>query len=513
MGFNGTANDLSWYYASMVFRTEHFNLKRGLAMASTSSQADKNIDNLFDSVLKGTGLLFSCFFIGIYETRKKIPALIFAAASLIPVTLALCKRLLGIGENKYVLYSVAVPVLVVIVLGAIKEYEKFHYQKAFENIRFIGRNGLAPKCISSNKVKGKTTAFFKSNIPLSIWKKELEYIQTEIDCQILLIQQGKSKKIVKLVYMPADYDLGDMIPWDRVYLSKITSEIILGESSNSQIKFDFNVTPHWILAGSTGSGKSVLMRLVVYQCIVKGFRIIIMDFKYGVEFGRMYDRFSEVVMQKKRAVQVLQSLVEENKRRLEIIRNENLKDIEGYNKRHPHDPMERIVLFIDELAILLMPTAEKEDKELTKLATACLEHIAILGRAAGINMVFGIQRPDANTVTGQIKSNVSGRVCGYFSDPAPSLIVLTNTKANELPSKTKGRFMFQDGEETVEFQGYYLNDAEEIKNLPDREPTEPDQEQAPDPPELSVVHSQRKPAKGKKKRPNLKTDYEDVYYG
>lgn len=474
--------------------------------------AGKSIENTVESLiydlLKFMGYILSCFFVGFRELGKKTPFIVFTTAASAVVILFILKHFFGVGEYDYVLYSAVLPAAVLLVLGAMKKQKQQEYQKSFENIGFKGKNGRVPQWISSTETtKGKTTAYFKSNIPLSGWKKNTELLQTEFDCKILLIEQGNSKKVTKLVYVAADHDIGDLIHWNNEYISKKKTEIVLGESIYSQIKFDFNITPHWIFAGATNSGKSVLLRSVVYQCIVKEFRVILMDFKRGVEFGRMYDRFCEVVMEKKRAVEILQFLVEENKRRLDLFREKEIKNLDEYNKRFPNDPLEYIITAIDELAILVKSLGGKEEKELTILATYLLENLAILGRAAGIYLVFGIQRPDADTVSGQIKSNVTGRVCGHFSDAAPSLIVLNNTKANELPSKTKGRFMFQDGEETIEFQGYLLDDTKEIKELPDREPPEPSPNDETMPPSIRLVETPKKAKKGKKT--GLDTDYED----
>lgn len=464
-------------------------------MADMTSEINKDIEYIFRAVVTGIGLGITCFFSGFYELRKKIPLIIYTAAAAVPLILFAIKQATGVGESKYILIAVLLPVGVLLVLGAISKQKQLYYQKLFSDAGFKGKDGKTPCCISTKEKDHKTTSYFKSNIPLTIWKKNTALLQTTLDCNILLLEQGNSNRIVKLVSVPSDYDIGNMLTWNEAYISPKKSEIVLGASIYTQIKFDFNNTPHWIFAGSTGSGKSVLLRLVVYQCIKKKHRVIVMDFKRGVEFGRMYDDFCEVVMEKKRAVAVLQSLVEENKRRLDIFRTKGLKDMEDYNKKHPQDQMERVVLFIDELAILLIPTRDKEDQGYTNEASGYLENLAILGRAAGINMVFGIQRPDANTVTGQIKSNVSGRVCGYFSDAAPSLIVLNNTKANELPAETKGRFMYQDSRETVEFQGYYLDDKAELQKLIDekkkpkeyRDPWEPE----PAAPPLRKVQSRK----------------------
>ncbi len=83
--------------------------------------------------------------------------------------------------------------------------------------------------------------------------------------------------------------------------------------------------------------------------------------------------------------------------------------------------------------------------------------IARLSRATGINLVLGIQRPDANVLTGQIKNNIPIRISGRFADNSASEIVLGNTMAVDLPD-IKGRFLYRLGNEIVPFQAYYFDD-------------------------------------------------------
>ena len=89
-------------------------------------------------------------------------------------------------------------------------------------------------------------------------------------------------------------------------------------------------------------------------------------------------------------------------------------------------------------------------KELAAAVVGKLATIARLGRSVGINLIIGVQRADANTVPGQIKSNISGRVCGV-ADDVLSQIVLGNTDADKLPKHGRGLFLNQDG---VMFRGY-----------------------------------------------------------
>lgn len=222
------------------------------------------------------------------------------------------------------------------------------FSKIFYDVGFLGKDKKAPLHLRTQKNGERTIYTFKSNIPISIWEKRKEDIQTAIDCRIISIQQGKnSKKVVDLVTVLSSYKLPTMIPWKAEYINSKESVITVGESLQGKVEFDFNSTPHWILAGSTGSGKSVLLRSIVGQTLIKKHRVYLMDFKRGVEFGSAYDKFCEVIMTKERAVELLEYLVEENKRRLDIFRSLAIKDIRDYAKIHPDDAnMYRIVTFI-----------------------------------------------------------------------------------------------------------------------------------------------------------------------
>lgn len=431
-----------------------------MAGYNSDAKAMEELSGIFRSVAYGLSGLFRTLFLGAWQLRQP-KKLLFAVVA---VTVGVVAGI-ALPDYRWQLL-IGLPLLPLFVFGFLRQSEIDFYRKAFADVGFKGRDGKAPYLISKHNLGDhRTSCYFRSNISLPQWKKTIPALQTALDCTILSIKSGKSQKIVHLIFIPADMELPGMTPWKDAYMDSRGSYIVLGESTAGNVGFDLNSTPHSLFAGTTGSGKSVLLRSAVYQCLVKGHKVYLMDFKRGVEFGKAYDEFCEVVMDKKRAVELLTQLVEENKRRLDTFRSRGIKNLDEFNALNTLEQLERIVVFIDELAILLIPTKERGDKELTAQATDCLENIAILGRAAGINMILGIQRPDANTVTGQIKSNVSGRVCGYFADTAPSMIVLNNTRANDIDSEVKGRFMFQDGKETIEMQGYYQREEQVIEGI------------------------------------------------
>jgi S-DNA-T family DNA segregation ATPase FtsK/SpoIIIE len=99
------------------------------------------------------------------------------------------------------------------------------------------------------------------------------------------------------------------------------------------ISFDLNKTPHVLAAGETGSGKSVILRCMLWQMIYKGCRIYMIDFKGGVEFGKANVQYGEVIMERERALVVLQQLVAENEKRLKLFRDLEVKNLKEYNDK------------------------------------------------------------------------------------------------------------------------------------------------------------------------------------
>ena len=183
-----------------------------------------------------------------------------------------------------------------------------------------------------------------------------------------------------------------------------------------------------------------------------------------MEFGIDYERYGEVVTERKRALQILTELEAENAQRLTLFRNLKVKNIVEYNRKTGKN-LCRIGVFCDELAEMLdKKGAAKELKEQMEKIEGKISTLARLSRATGINLILGMQRPDANVLTGQIKNNIPVRISGRFADKTASEIVLGSTDACNIPD-IKGRFICKMGNEMQEFQAYYFDDETMLRDV------------------------------------------------
>lgn len=159
-----------------------------------------------------------------------------------------------------------------------------------------------------------------------------------------------------------------------------------------------------------------------------------------------------------KARDILKELVKELETRKEVLRRAGCSNLQIYNER-VRPLYKRIVIGCDEIAELLDKTGRiKADKEIIDEITGYLATIARQGRAMGIHIIAATQRPDSNTLPGQIKCNIDCRICGR-ADNVLSQIILDNTDAADaIPKDAQGRFIMSDG--TV-FQGFWSDDLDE----------------------------------------------------
>ncbi|MDK2919617.1 MAG: segregation ATPase FtsK/SpoIIIE, family [Candidatus Petromonas sp.] len=387
---------------------------------------------------------------------------------------------------KYIVYLFpGSPFLFLYILGQGHGKFKDSFNDVFESIGFYGKgkrkektsNGWIdakdyPKFMGIEEDGKKRIYSFHSNINIGDWISRWKDLENALDCNILKIENAKStKKVVRIHAVPSDMEIPKKVDWrdDLLIEDKDDKfELLVGENMLEQIKINLNSFPHILVAGETGSGKSVVLRLLLWQGVLKGAKIYMSDFKGGVEFGLDYEQFGEVITEKQRLLEVLKELTKENSERLKLFRKMRVKNIGQYNNIAGVKGLKkltRVMVFVDEVAEILDKTgASKEDRELMQQIEKEISTLARLGRAPGINLVLGIQRPDAKVITGQIKNNIPVRICGRFADKPASEIVLGNTRATELP-EIKGRFLFKVGADTFEFQAYYFDDEKMLRKV------------------------------------------------
>lgn len=337
-----------------------------------------------------------------------------------------------------------------LILGCVNKYKlniyrerQAYYQTVFSEMKLISTNGLYPIFFDEEENEFLKILYFKSFIPVDVWNNKKSLLETFLNERINKIENEENNKNIVLIYIYKK-DLPTLIEWDDQYFIADKDTLLMGFDDNSCIVMDLNKNPHTFVAGETGSGKTNLLKCLIYQSLVKNHAVILIDFKRGVSFSVFRD-FVGIYSDYEKIQIVLQELVQETKNRLDIFVKYEVEDINEYNQIS-NSPMRRIIVFIDELAELMRSC----DKDAQKAITNALETLTRLSRAVGINLIMGLQRPDSTIINGQIKNNVSLRICGRFVDPEPSRIMLNSDIATTL-SNVRGRFIFKDTE-TIEFQ-------------------------------------------------------------
>lgn len=326
-------------------------------------------------------------------------------------------------------------------------------------IGFVNSVGEAPlllsKSIDKNNSKIITLEFKTFGIPLSEWADNQDRIESALNIHIDEIYEGKNCRSVIVKCVDGENRLSDFIEWSENMLSKECFEILLGEGYSGRVSVNIAKIPHMLIGGSTGSGKSVLLKLVLMQCVKKDAKVYIADFKGGVDFPPIWHIKCSLLTDEKTLYKVLVSITDELQNRKQILRTAGVANIDEYN-RNAEKKLYRIVFACDEIAEVLDKTglSKQQKDEILKIESE-LSIIARQGRAFGIHLVLATQRPDAAILNGQIRNNIDTRICGR-ADNVLSQIILDNTDASDKIAKSsQGRFLTNSGKI---FQAYWFDE-------------------------------------------------------
>ena len=362
------------------------------------------------------------------------------------------------ARNIYATYliggGIAVTILILLPLG------KRTVQEQLRSVGLVNHSDEAPELKRRTKDKANPRIsiweFTSQGIPLKVWKDKQAAIETALDITIVNIKNGSGKSRVLLYAVPAISDLPEMIQWSDKYLSQQSFVLNLGESFTGPVTVDLAKVPHILLGGSTGSGKSVLLKLLLMQTIRKDANVCIADFKGGVDFPSAWHKVCRMCFEEQSTLELLTELTEELERRKTLFAFAGLPNIDSYNAGR-EEKLKRHIFACDEIAEMLDKTGlTKEQKETVIKIESRLSMIARQGRAFGIHLILATQRPDANILSGQIRNNINCRICGR-ADNILSQIILDNTSAAEqIPKDASGRFLLHDG--TV-FQAYWFDET------------------------------------------------------
>lgn len=207
------------------------------------------------------------------------------------------------------------------------------------------------------------------------------------------------------------------------YAKEAQLPILLGSDMEGQAQFvDLTKLPHLLVAGSTGSGKSVFINVVLSSLMgtrsPEEVKFLLVDPKM-VELT-IYNGFphllAPVVTNPKRAAMALQKVVVEMERRYELFSTKNARNILQYNSNNPDNSIPYIVIIIDEYADLMMVAGSDVEDAVTRVTQ--------MGRAAGIHLLMGTQRPSVDVVTGVIKANLPSRIAFRLPSPVDYRVVM-----------------------------------------------------------------------------------------
>ena len=221
---------------------------------------------------------------------------------------------------------------------------------------------------------------------------------------------------------------------------------------------DLAKMPHLLIAGQTGSGKSVCINTIItsilYHSLPEDVKLILIDPKVvelSIYNGIPHLR-TEVVTEPKKAAGVLNWAVTEMETRYRSFAEKNVRDINGFNKQNPEMKMPFIVVVIDELADLMMVAKDSVEDAICRLAQKA--------RAAGIHLVVATQRPSVDVITGLIKANIPSRISFAVSSQVDSRTILDKAGAEKLLGKGDMLFNPSGASNPIRIQGAFISDEE-----------------------------------------------------
>lgn len=219
--------------------------------------------------------------------------------------------------------------------------------------------------------------------------------------------------------------------------------------------------PHILIAGQTGSGKSVMINTLLTSLLYKNspsdLKLILVDPKQ-VELTPYNDiphLLTPVITEPEKCISALKWAVSEMERRLRTFSEHNKRDITGYNSLKDEDAMPYIVIVIDELADLMMMAARDVE--------ALVVRIAQKARAAGIHLVLATQRPSVDVITGLIKANVPARIAFTVASQVDSRTIIDGVGAEKLLGMGDMLFYTSNMPKPIRVQGAFISDAETSK--------------------------------------------------
>lgn len=437
------------------------------------------------------GQVFKELYLGFQRQDEKLLKFIlvsnfFAFAILMKWDVLLFKRLNlwhfyppdGVLFRFYVAMMTLIPILCfgVWVRNSKKVFSK-SLKRVFDLVGLRNAIGSYPNFLSLEVLSGGTMKLLTTNggFTLDEWQSKKERLEANLKIYIDELRQVKEKGFIETTFsydpMPAKVTIENIWGY-RSY------RFLFGRDRTKNYLGNFSESPHLLVAGETGKGKSAFLRQLVTTIKLNQPEAIfhLVDLKGGVEFGH-FDRIPgmKVISEVSSVAKTLRSIVGSLKVRTQALKERKLSKIEEFFDSHEFKEMtqekkkehvlgQRVFVVVDECAEIFLfglGHAASDTREIRGL----MSRLARLGRACGVHLILGTQRPDKNAVDPQVKSNMTTTVAFRISDHGGSLAILGTGRATDLPHHLPGRAILKQGSEEFEIQTPFLDINESIKLL------------------------------------------------
>lgn len=357
------------------------------------------------------------------------------------------------------LLLVTLVLLVEIVIALGTPWRAAKTQEALVEAGFVNSTRTPPLLFSVRKAadQGYIYEFDPNNIPLSRWERDREKLGAALRCQVVGVNLSTDGRRVLVRTVPICSTLPEKIYFKKEYISPKDFTLTLGMGLTGKLEtVDLAVVPHLLIGGGTGSGKSVLAKCLLMQSLKKGGTVILADFKGGVDYAPIWHEKCRMVFDPATLLATLEDLTAELERRRGLFMAAGTPNLTEYNKA-TGGKLPRYIFACDEVAEVLDTTGlDKREKEIYTRIVRCLSLIARQGRAFGIHLILFTQRPSADLIPGQIRTNLALRICGRADDILSRIILDSPAAAEQIPLDAQGRFVTNMGQT---FQGFLFDDS------------------------------------------------------
>ena len=327
---------------------------------------------------------------------------------------------------------------------------------AFRNAGLQSKIGRLPQLVSDCPLDPMTRKMRLTNagFPVASFRDHGKFIESELGIFIDEIKENRERRAVDIIY--SHYPMADEVMYESDWTTR-AFEFPIGQTRANKITSSFKQTPHLLVAGQTGGGKSTFLRQLIVHPHTRhpDCKFLLIDLKGGLEFS-IFEKNEQfvVVPHVKAAIEQLQKIDKILDDRMAFLKANQCKDIDAYFKKDQKDKnwinLNRQVIVVDEAAEMFLAGHHAKSNDVQS-ARGVLSRIARLGRAVGVHLVVATQRPDSRSLDPQVKANLTGVICFQMMNDASSIAVLGNGRATDLP-KTPGRAIWKNGIEMIEVQ-------------------------------------------------------------